>query len=68
MNTYVISWISFFHNNLIMEKVQAENYTQSLHMAFEKLAGNKYDGDDSDTDNIKQAAFDCNGMIEAIMI
>lgn len=65
MKKFAISWISFHDNELKMKIVEAVCYESALEMAYHALTDVVYQDDD---DEIKQAAFNCDGMIEALEI
>ncbi len=61
---WVISWISFHDNTLKMDFRYATSEDHALRQAFKELTGVEHDSD-FDLD-IKNAAFDCDGMIGAV--
>ena len=61
---WCISWISFFENNLQMEFIYAVDEEAALKEAFHRLTGVSHDDDFNQ--NIRAAAFDCEGMIEVV--
>ena len=67
MDKYAISWISFFDNELCMDVIGAISGQEALEVAYLKLTGTEYVLEEDDED-IKQAAFNCDGMIGAILI
>jgi hypothetical protein len=61
---YVISYIRFFDNNLHIEFVLASSELEAGKLAYKKVTGIDYEGEDSSTlEDVKQAAFDCDAMI-----
>lgn len=65
---FVISWISFFDNKLGMKEINAESEQEALEEAFRLLVQADYTSDGGSSEDIKQAAFDCDGMIGALEI
>lgn len=69
MKRYCISWISFYDNQLKSELIGAE----SEEIALRKALYNLYEVQDEETEKmnietLKQFAFDCDGIINAIEI
>lgn len=64
---YCICWISFFNNELCMDFCYATGIQHALAQAYERLAGEEWTAEDCNSD-IKQAAFDMDGMIDAIEV
>jgi len=60
---YAISWITFFDNALYIDFCYAPTDNAALREAFLRLTSTEYNSE-FDPD-IYQAAFDCDGMIQA---
>lgn len=68
MKRFVISYISWFNYELKSEIVEAESVTEATRIALYRLT----DANDLDeyitVEQMKQFAFDCDGMVNAIEI
>jgi hypothetical protein len=63
---FVISWISFYDNELHMKEVYATDEDHALRLAYLELTDEGYESEWNV--NIKQAAFDCDGMVGALEV
>ncbi len=68
MKKFVISWISWYDHELKSEVIEEISEYQALRVALIRL-GCDIEGEDFDTSSdLKQFAFDCDGMVNAIEI
>lgn len=65
---FVISWISFFDSVLHLEQIVCLSEQDALQEAYLRLVGTWYLPEIDGATDIKQAAFDCDGMIGALEI
>lgn len=65
---FVIGWISFTDNELYMRVIPTLNEQEALKVAYKYLTGTDYDPESVDDPDIKQAAFDCDGIISVLKI
>lgn len=65
---FIIGWISFTDNELHMRVINAVNKQEALKVAYKCLTDTDYDPESGDDQDIKQAAFDCDGIISALEI
>lgn len=66
---FVISYINFFDNELHSEIITEDSLLGAIKVAYLKHTDTEYEDDlPQEIENIKQAAFDCDGMINAIEI
>ncbi len=72
MSRWVVSYINWFDNNLTSEIVEADSWHDAIfkHSAVAKNLDPEWHADllKMDPENVKQAFFDCDSMIEAIKI
>lgn len=68
MKKYVISWISWFDYNLKSDIISAGSDREALLKAIESLGFDPSDETLKTDEDIKQFAFNCDGMVNAIRI
>jgi hypothetical protein len=64
LKTYVVSYISFFDNNLEMRKVEAESWQEAIHEAFDLGYFSEY----NDIQNAKNDAFDMDFLFDVLEV
>ena len=81
MKNYVVGYLSFFDNNLILKKVKAENELEASKKAILEIAENfskeAFDSEKEwqeskdypeDFESLKATLFNCNAVLEVIEI
>ena len=66
---FVVSYINFYDNELKSEKVMADSLLEATKLAYLRLQGVEYEDNlPQKIESIKQEAFNCDGMVNAIQI
>lgn len=69
MKKYCVSWISFHDNELSSSIIEAPDLLSATKFAYFSLLDVDYEDDQPQSIvEIKQAAFDCDGMVNAIEV
>lgn len=78
MATFVVAYINFFNNELKMEVVIADSKLQAMQKRLFEAAGSLTEEETRDFENyvnsatteeeVKQKAFDCDSMVDAIEV
>lgn len=64
MKNFVIAYINFFDNEILMKKVEAENETKAVIEYLTKQYGYDFsEWADVTLDEIQQLCFDCDSMV-----
>lgn len=66
LREYAICWVSFFDNEMKMSKVSATDDRDALAQALNMLTG--IEDTEHDSEWLHHRAFDCDGLIGAILI
>lgn len=65
MKNYMVAFISFFDNEILMKKIEAEDKVATVKKYLTEQYGYDFsDNPDISLDEIQQMCFDCDSMVE----
>ena len=68
MSRYCVAYISFFNNDLHQKIIEAESEIDALFQTLKISGSDASDADLSTVAELKEFAYECDGMISAIKI